>query len=473
MVLISRWFQNVALLTLACLPIGGCVSSSKGKSALLAQGQFAPPAASPTIDDVRKLIVDHSVASVDALLAALPTSYRSFYTLMQDSKSLQGASGANPRAIIYGHDASLIMTFNGSPDQKGYNTLEMLQFNQATRQFELYEATFPETAGATATLSERNPAKCLSCHTAAPRPNWAPYFNWPGAFGSEDDGSLQGSDESQQIAAFVANYHSKPRYRNLISAEQQYQVAFSDDSRLQPGHKLSNYRGQTNRALTILVFRNNILRLGQLLEQQSAFLQNKWLVANILTNCLPGLDPSTPNPNMPADEYERLQKQTSQLAAMQDAFAHLDRNSPDMKMYVFGAAGLLDVANASLKLGLQIDLFSWATPFSDPNQIHTLGSSIAAPFNDGSGDVSELIVARGLSAIDADFTGLDDFVCPDSGNTVNVAGSVVVGDRFCPDLSARRDVLQAKYGTFDPDGHKMICKVLAQRWLKVLAAAKH
>jgi hypothetical protein len=47
--------------------------------------------------------------------------------LMRRSASIQDASDAHPRAIVFGDDARFIFTFNGEPSQRGYDAVEILQ----------------------------------------------------------------------------------------------------------------------------------------------------------------------------------------------------------------------------------------------------------------------------------------------------------------------------------------------------------
>ena len=63
----------------------------------------------------------HGITTVDGLVQLLPESMRTQYTLAFHSRSLQGASYGSPRAILFGADASLVITFNGDPSERGYD----------------------------------------------------------------------------------------------------------------------------------------------------------------------------------------------------------------------------------------------------------------------------------------------------------------------------------------------------------------
>jgi hypothetical protein len=124
---------------------------------------------------------------IDAVAAKSPDLFENF-VLMYRSKSLQASSPLNPRALIYNYDASFILTFNGHASQRGFDRLELMQYDAKTFRFEFREV---QIVDGKAKLSESNPKMCLACHQSAtrvsvdPRPNWEPYSRWPGAIGSE------------------------------------------------------------------------------------------------------------------------------------------------------------------------------------------------------------------------------------------------------------------------------------------------
>ncbi|MGZ3662407.1 MAG: hypothetical protein ACXVCK_20075, partial [Bdellovibrionota bacterium] len=76
-------------------------------------------AGSPAFEDIVKILQDPSrhVRSIDALLAQpeITAHYRSSYTAVYDSNSLQGATPLNPRVILFGDDAKLTMSFTCAP----------------------------------------------------------------------------------------------------------------------------------------------------------------------------------------------------------------------------------------------------------------------------------------------------------------------------------------------------------------------
>src|SRR5690349_15808778 len=81
-----------------------------------------------------------------ALLAALPAPQRTRYALMFESRSLQGATPENPRVILFGPDARFILTFNGSPAQRGFRVVETMEFDDGEKEFRLRELVFSDPA---------------------------------------------------------------------------------------------------------------------------------------------------------------------------------------------------------------------------------------------------------------------------------------------------------------------------------------
>jgi hypothetical protein len=149
---------------------------------------------------VEKIVREDSPKTVEQFLGILKQQQPelfSRFTLMRESKSLQSASPANPRAIVFGLDAKFVISFNGSPDQNGFYQIEMIQFVDSAplgARFEMREINFDPQGTDVAQLSEINPSKCARCHGSDPKPIWESYDNWPGAYGEEDDALIDFDD---------------------------------------------------------------------------------------------------------------------------------------------------------------------------------------------------------------------------------------------------------------------------------------
>lgn len=162
-------------------------------------------------ETVKDLIQNRGANSIEKLLEKLPSDYRENFTLMYSSRSIQGSSYENPRAILFGKSAKFIMTFNGDASQRGNDRLEMLQFRDETKQFELRSVTF---RNGTAEFLDKNPTMCIKCHGTNPRPIWADSPVWPGAYGAMDDRVINA--ETSNFQNFIKKMDSHPRYKYLV-----------------------------------------------------------------------------------------------------------------------------------------------------------------------------------------------------------------------------------------------------------------
>jgi hypothetical protein len=214
-----------------------------------------------TYDGVVSLIQTQHVNSIEELLPLLPTPFRSSYTLVRDSMSMQASDALHPRVILYGQDAKLLMAFNGNSSQHGFDSLEMIQFRDDLAAFQMHLIEFPSAQnGLTAPrFSGPNPKACLGCHGTDPRPNWESYSDWPGMYGANDD--RLNSDEEKSYAIFRKNRLSDPRYGALIPPGQYDQSPFS------PSQSSVSYdrNERTNLKLTKFINRLNSKRLARML----------------------------------------------------------------------------------------------------------------------------------------------------------------------------------------------------------------
>lgn len=167
---------------------------------------------------LRSLIETRHIQSVDELLPALPPPMRYRYTLVFASRSLQQASYSDPRVVLYGTDARLVLTFNGQPTQRGYAVLEALEFGPDKR-FRLHEIRFPSPGSRDGVFfSAPDPATCQTCHGQPARPVWDSWPVWPGVYGQRYDTPLS-SSERAGLDRFLASQPSHARYRHLLGVQ--------------------------------------------------------------------------------------------------------------------------------------------------------------------------------------------------------------------------------------------------------------
>jgi hypothetical protein len=157
---------------------------------------------------------------VEDFLSSLPVDWRSNFTFVYGSASLQAASRTFPRAIAFAQDGQAVLTFNGHPDQFGYDQIELAIVRPNDWRLEYRDVTFcPEgtRAPCQAVLSDANPEKCAACHGRGPHYLWQPYKSWPGVYGSANDILTDGgAQEATDLLAFRGSIGENPRYRKLL-----------------------------------------------------------------------------------------------------------------------------------------------------------------------------------------------------------------------------------------------------------------
>jgi hypothetical protein len=201
-------------------------------------------------EDLVKIAQDKN--SVEEVLPLLPESFRSNYTLMHSSQSLQGSSYENPRAIMFGENAKLICSFNGDPSHRGYDSLECIQFRDKERKFDFRQIQFPTSENKLTKVAFSESGRttdgaisCSMCHTQDPRPNWEEYNVWPNAYGQNDD--YLGVDRDKYFS-YVKSRDQHPRYRWLIqdSYEGAPYMGPASSPEERPNLRLSEFAGKWN-----------------------------------------------------------------------------------------------------------------------------------------------------------------------------------------------------------------------------------
>jgi hypothetical protein len=186
--------------------------------------------------DLKRLVQANDIKSTSDLLSKLPAEMFKIPAIIFKSRSLQEASFANPRVVLFNGDASLAISFNGDPSQEGYEAIEIMNFDNDKLAFEFEEIVFEkdladrenylllqnlkqeiEGLKDRSTRSGINPKVCLACHRENPRPNWESYPIWPGVFGQSDDNLYVFNDqESKAATEFVRRKSENSRYKFLL-----------------------------------------------------------------------------------------------------------------------------------------------------------------------------------------------------------------------------------------------------------------
>ena len=203
-------------MNLCCRPI-----ERRLGSLLLALACLCIPSAGIAFDyeDLVALIEERGLTTLEQVIERLPEEYRAGYTLAFDSRSLHGASLTYPRVIMFGESARLILTFNGDPNQHKYHEMEVMQYREDGKVFEMRSISFDKGVH----FSEKDPELCQACHGHAPRPIWSSYEyslledveHWPGMYGSIHDAPILNPVEKDAYIRFRATAPQHPRYRFL------------------------------------------------------------------------------------------------------------------------------------------------------------------------------------------------------------------------------------------------------------------
>lgn len=223
-------------------------------------------AASFSYEHLEQMIRDAVVTSIEDTLPLLPKSLRSNFTFVKGEAGGQTGDGKFPRALMFDIENRMIVTFNGSPQHRGFDALEVFQYREETESFELRRILFPRSANRDVVFSQANPASCLPCHGGEdPRPNWLPYSKWKDehhtAFGAHDDLILS-AEEKAEITAFLAQKDSHPRYRHLIFPEGSEYSPYAKNG---PDTRKDSLR--PNLIVTSMLSRLNARRLARKLTQ--------------------------------------------------------------------------------------------------------------------------------------------------------------------------------------------------------------
>lgn len=275
------------------------------------------------------------VHSVDEAVRVLPPAWRENYVLVFQSRSLQSSTPAAPRAILYGPDATFIVSFNGADSERGATALETMEFDPRANTFHYRELSFSATGDVE--VSVDNPARCAACHGRPAHPIWDTPPTWPGVYGERYRAGLSRA-EAKGMAEFLARQPQDPRYSSLIRASR-----FADRATY-VGTPSARYSGDgfepPNARLSSLLSELNARALVAQLAQSRQFEPLKYALLGAATpSCgdLPSYFPSTMRAGVAraADAYD---KNASNRASVEGQMKRI-RQASEQRAYEATGAG--------------------------------------------------------------------------------------------------------------------------------------
>ena len=292
-----------------------------------------------------------------------------------------------PRVILFGNDAKFVMTFNGEPEQRGYNALELLEYNSSTQSFQLQEILFPhdqKTASNTNSavhFSEKNPGKCLACHGSNPRPIWDTPPLWPGAYGEKYQAHLS-EQESTGLYAFLTLQPTHPRYQFLTSTR-----IYADHGTFYPTHNsiysastIEPPNAQLTRLFTVL---NNEKMVRQVISHPHFNDYKYALLASVSSHC------SNVTDYFPAEWQNTMASTYQRFAFKTDSENHLQVQKK-LERSIAGQSGLThnisDVSSFDtllnfrfiIETGLKMSTTQWSMELEKNNTDFTSFQPIAS-----------------------------------------------------------------------------------------------
>lgn len=226
-----------------------------------------------TYEALRDLIGEKKIRRIDDLVPLLPKKLRDDYVLMFETQSAQGASAEQPRVILFGEDAKLLLAFTGDAKQTRGNRLEVIQWREKERRFDFKEVVFEED-GKKAPHFVEKPDSCKTCHREDLRPNWEAYNLWRGSYFGVDNYIPKDTAEYVAFHKYRKQSEGKGRYAALGPSHEPEQ---EDDNAI---------RGlDQNRFFSARVFELNRQRLARKLQSHPQYAAFRYAVLAAALGC--------------------------------------------------------------------------------------------------------------------------------------------------------------------------------------------
>lgn len=110
----------------------------------------------------------HKIKSIDDFVCCLPKEYRDRYIVAHSSVSAQSSHYHSPRVIMFFEDQAALSISGGDQKLPQSMSVEIMQNNKRNEVVEFFDLEFDSHGRAK--MSEKNPEKCMNCHTGGGRP---------------------------------------------------------------------------------------------------------------------------------------------------------------------------------------------------------------------------------------------------------------------------------------------------------------
>ncbi len=250
-------------------------------SAVAGGGQ---PGEGLTLSRLQELLADCRVNSIEALLPRLPAAFRARYALMFRSRARSRRATRARASFSMATMPKLVLSFNGEPQQRGFEALEAMEFDDAAEAFHYREVVFRPCAA----VARSAPLSALSWQPSASRLG---YVSDPAGRLRRTLPSALSDEEKTGLAAFLQRQPDHPRYRYLFSVPgaSTEQDLFSTDVRRGITYN-GVVRNAPNAELGALLSRLNLRVVAAEIAASPRFATfGPFLLAALETQCSPPL----------------------------------------------------------------------------------------------------------------------------------------------------------------------------------------
>ena len=319
--------------------------------------------ASFSFQDLQSLLEKKPIQSLEELLKVLPEDTKSNYVLLYQSRSLHEASFANPRVLLFQKSGQFVMSFNGSPEQRGFQALEVMQFNGAQKKFEFHEIRWDEITKKPK-VSEVNPAACLHCHGDPARALWDTPPLWPGVYGETYNAGLT-ETEKQGLQKFLLEQSQHPRYKFLKNVER-----FADFKSFQQkadAFYTSFGKEPPNQEFSRWIAEFNLQKIASEVRSSTSYTKSRFaILLSLMAGCEKEVFLSLPNPikNKIMPYWAQFQKTAIERNIQQTLFK-IKRALPDTRFQSTAVTEVesLDAFRFLAEKLLHLETQYWTTAF--------------------------------------------------------------------------------------------------------------